>query len=266
MRVDLHVAGLPLLGIKLNSEILNECAQVIVANFCQMLSLVSNPPPPILHNTDGDLMQPRLLEFAYRDATVQDMADLIVATIKSLPDGPQPEVEKSDRRGYPTRIAIPYVRKSAGTSIVDTVVIAHITVERKKISVEVNSAQRAADIKKLMASLKKGVQFIMERMTPIPEPTGFEAATMTPDNLPEEVKSALEAKFKEYQELWLTTPVPALNGMTPIDASRSKAMRPALEALLDEFAIKERSSKNTGIITFDVAELRARLGFDNRLN
>jgi hypothetical protein len=97
-----------------------------------MLGLVSNPPPPILHNTDGDLMEPRLLEFAYQDATVQGMADSIVAAINSLPDGPQPQSEKTDRRGYPTRIAIPYVRKSRGHSLIDTVVMAHITVEIEK--------------------------------------------------------------------------------------------------------------------------------------
>jgi hypothetical protein len=254
------------LGIKLNPEILTQCAQVVLATFNQMLSLVSNPPPPLLHNTDGDLMKPRLLEFAYRDATVQAMADSIVAAIKPLPDGPQPQVEKTDRRGHPTRIAIPYVRTSTGSSLIDTVVVAHITVERKKISVEVNSAERAADITKLMESLEEGVQFSMERMASIPEPTRSKAGTITPDNLPPEIKAALEAKLKEYQELWLTTPVPALSGMTPIDASRSTVMRPVLEALLDEFAIKESASKSTGLTTFDVAELRARLGFDNRLN
>jgi hypothetical protein len=255
------------LGIKLNPNILAECAQLVLASFSQMLSRISNPPPPILHNTDGDLMEPRLLEFAYRDATVQAMADSIVTAINSLPDGPQPQVEKTDRRGHPTRIAIPYVRKSTGHSLIDTVVMAHITVERKKISVEVNSAQRAADIIKLMESLNEGVQFVMERPVPLPDlPTGSKAGTITPDNLPPEIKAALEAKFKEYQERWLTTPVPALNGMTPIDASRSTAMRPVLEALLDDFAIKERASKSNGLTTFDVAELRARLGFDNRLN
>jgi hypothetical protein len=254
------------LGMKLNREILAQCAQVALATFSQMLSLVSNAPPPLLHNTDGDLMKPRLLEFAYRDGTVQAMADSIVAAIKSLPDGPQPQVEKTDRRGNPTRIAIPYVRKSRGSSLIDTVVVAHITVERKKISVEVNSAERAADITTLMESLKEGVQLSMERMAPIPEPTTPKEGTFTPNNLPTEIKAALEAKFKEYQELWLTTPVPALNGMTPIDASRSTVMRPVLEALLDEFAIKESASKSTGLTTFDVAELRVRLGFDNRLN
>jgi hypothetical protein len=254
------------LGMKLTREILAQCAQVALATFSQMLTLVSNPPPPILHNTDGDLMKPRLLEFAYRDATVQAMSDSIVAAIKSLPDGPQPHVERTDRRGNPTRIAIPYVRKSPGSSLIDTVVVAHITVERKKISVEVNSAERAADITKLMESLKEGVTFSTERIASIPEPTTSKAGTITPDNLPPEIKAALEAKLKEYQELWLTTPVPALNGMTPIDASRSTAMRPVLEALLDEFAIRESASKSTGLTTFDVAELRARLGFDNGLN
>jgi hypothetical protein len=254
------------LGTKLTPEILAQCAQLVLASFSQMLDLVSNPPPPILHNTDGDLMEPRLLEFAYQDATVQAMADSIVAAIKSLPDGPQPQVEKTDRCGYPTRIAIPYVRKSLGASLIDTVVIAHITVERKKISVEVNSAQRAADITKLMESLNKGVQFVMERPVLLAEPTESKAGTITPDNLPPEIKAALEAKLKQYQEQWLTSPVPALNGMTPIDASRCTAMRPVLEALLDDFAIREKASKSTGLNTFDVAELRARLGFDNRLN
>ena len=254
------------LGIKLNPDLLAQCAQVVLATFSQMLSLLSNPPPPILHNTDGDLMEPRLLEFAYQDATVQAMADSIVAAINSLPDGPQPEVEKTDRRGHPTRISIPYVRKSTTNAMIDTVVVAHITVERKKISVDVNSTQRAADIKKLMDSLNEGVQFVMEREAPLPEPTRSKAGAITPDNMPPEIKAALDAKLKEYQERWLTTSVPALNGMTPIDASRSTAMRPVLEALLDEFAIKEKASKSTGLSTFDVAELRARLGFDNRLN
>lgn len=254
------------LGVKLNPEILAQCAPVVLATFSRMLILLSNPPPPTLQNTDGDPMEHRLLEFAYQDATVQAMADSIVAAINSLPDGPQPEVEKTDRRGHPTRISIPYVPESAGTSFMDTVVVAHITVERKKISVEVNSVRRAADIKELMESLREGVKFVSERAPSLSESTGSKGGEITPDNMPPELKAALEAKFKEYQERWLTTPVPALSGMTPIDASRSTAMRPVLEALLDEFAIKEKASKSTGLSTFDVAELRARLGFDNRLN
>jgi hypothetical protein len=254
------------LGIKLNRIILTACAQVVLHTFGDMLSLLNNPPPPILHNTDGDLMEPRILEFSYQDATVQAMADSIIAAINSLPDGPQPQVEKTDRRGHPTRIAIPYIRKSKGNSLIDTIVMAHITVERKKISVEVNSDQRAADMTQLLESLKQGVTFVVEYSAPLPELHESNAGTITPDNMPPEIKAALEAKFKEYQERWLTTPVPALNGMTPIEASRSTTMRSALEALLDDFAIRERASKSTGIITFDVAELRARLGFDNRLN
>jgi hypothetical protein len=96
------------------------------------------------------------------------------------------------------------------------------------------------------------------------EPTG----ALQPEQLTPEILGLLEEKMRDYQEKWLTTPVPALNGMTPIEASQSVATRPLLEALLDDFALREERARVQGdsMRTFNVEELRVRLGLTDQLN
>jgi hypothetical protein len=55
--------------------------------------------------------------------------------------------------------------------------------------------------------------------------------------------------------------------MTPLEASKSPEMLPVLEALLDDFAVKNDRAKVSGskLTTFDVEELRTRLGLNKNL-
>ena len=247
---------------KLDESTLTHCATLVLSTFIKTYISVSSAPPPTLHNTDGDPIELSVLNYEFRGSTVQAMAHSIAELLDSNPDGPQPAIEKRDRKGNPTRISIPYVRKSAEKSKMDTTILAFITVERKKVSVEVNSFKRAEHLQEILARLSNQLTFANKTVPPAAAPT----SQAPPEELPPEIQALLEEKLREHQEKWLTNPVPALQGMTPIEASQSTKMRPVLEALLDDFAIREGSARGSSFRTFDMEELRTRLGFNAKVN
>jgi hypothetical protein len=66
--------------------------------------------------------------------------------------------------------------------------------------------------------------------------------------------------YAEYYAKWVDEPVPALNGLTPREAVRSKAGREAVEALLREFENDEGHKRGAGGHAFDFSTVRAALG------
>jgi len=245
---------------ELDETILTHYASPVLSTFIKTYLSVSSAPPPTLLNTDGDLIELTVLKYEFQGLTVQAMAQSISELLDSDPDGPQPVIEKRDRKGNPTRISIPYVRKPTENSKTAYVYLAVVIVERKKVSVEVNSSKRAEHLQEIFARLDNQLTFVGTTDTPVNVPTS--KAPMK--KIPPELLELLEERLREQQENWLTTPVPALQGMTPIEASQSTEMRPVLEALLDDFAIREASTRGSTLRTFDVEELRTRLGFTTK--
>jgi hypothetical protein len=246
----------------LDESTLTHCATLVLSTFIKTYISVSSAPLPTLHNTDGDLIELSVLNYEFRGSTVQAMAHSIAELLDSNPEGPQPEIEKRDRKGNPTRISIPYVRKSPEKFKLDSTILAFITVERKKVSVEVNSSKRAEHLQEILSRLSNQLTFVSKTDPPV----GMSTSQVPPEELPPEIHALFEEKLREHQEKWLTNPVPALQGMTPIEASQSTKMRPVLEALLDDFAIRESSARGSSFRTFDVEELRTRLGFNAKVN
>ena len=66
---------------------------------------------------------------------------------------------------------------------------------------------------------------------------------------------------------WLSEPVPALGGITPIEASKTPQGRKRLKELLEEF--ENRNARvpagQQGMVVMDVDELRKRLGMEEEL-
>jgi hypothetical protein len=248
----------------LDESLLCHIAPLVVSTFLTTYLSFSAEPPPTLLTTDGDPLEPTLLTFGFRGSTVQEMANSIVDLLEPIPDAPAPTIEKRDRRGHPTRITIGYVKQAAASTVMDTIVAALIRVERHKVTVEVSSSKRADHMQEILGRLGDRLTFISRGEPPMTEPTG----ALQPEQLTPEILGLLEEKMRDYQEKWLTTPVPALNGMTPIEASQSVATRPLLEALLDDFALREERARVQGdsMRTFNVEELRVRLGLTDQLN
>lgn len=80
--------------------------------------------------------------------------------------------------------------------------------------------------------------------------------------MPPEVREALEKHMRGMQGKWLTQSIPALGGLTPQEATKTPQGRRMLESLLQDFAARrqELTASGSSVGTFDVEELRARLG------
>ncbi len=243
-------------------------AEQVIGHFGEICAQVYPPNQPRMHNTDGDPMEYRQLEYSYSNGSVGEVAGRINSVLDSIVDGPEPAVEERDTAGQPTKIVISNVRTALNSSMLDTILFARIIVESGSVTVEVNSVNRAERVKKELRKLGDLLSFVKQTeiaVDPMNPPPG--AAPIDPKDMPPEILEALQEKMREYQEKWLTQPVPALQGMTPLEASKSPEMLPVLEALLDDFAVKEDRAKVSGskLTTFDVEELRTRLGLNKNL-
>lgn len=95
---------------------------------------------------------------------------------------------------------------------------------------------------------------------------GAEGTPPLESDIPEEVRrEVLERALRQYEERWLVTPVPALEGKTPREAAASAdpLVRRRLDDLLLEFENHERRGARRGEAGFggmSAARLRAMLG------
>jgi hypothetical protein len=242
-------------------------ARVVLSTFFKISLDVESSPSPSIQNTDGDPMSRRILEYRFRGPTVQKVAEAIQSVLDGRLEEYDLEIAKRDRNGHPTKILVPFIRKASEGAMMETVIIAQIVVERRKVIVEVNSGNRAERLRQNLARLGDIIEFVSETEVPWTDADTSSLEDLSETEMPAEVQALVMGKMAEMQERWITTPVPALKGMTPMQASRHPAMRLTLEALLDDFAIRETQAKQSGsgLATFDVEQLRTRLGFNNKI-
>lgn len=115
----------------------------------------------------------------------------------------------------------------------------HITIRENKLILETNSDKRTQKGKKLLTKyLGENIIFqqtLMEtpdqKIKSTPKASLTEQRTTTPYDIPE-VQEQLKLMAKKHWETWFDSPIPALNDKTPREASKTKAGRERLEALL----------------------------------
>lgn len=169
-----------------------------------------------------------------------------------------------DQDGHPLKVVVPYVQQSTGDSMMQYVLVARFVVEPQVVMVEVNSANRATKIKRLVEErLGDLLSFVGEQSEDLTSVMAQpQAGQIDPSNMPPELREALNQHMRGIQERWLTQSIQALGGLTPRQATETPEGRVLLEALLDDFAIRNKQLKasDADIGCFDVEALRARLG------
>lgn len=221
----------------------------------------ASPSPPILHNTDGDLMEPRKLSYAHKISDVMNVVNRLDAKIRTLKESPPFEILDQNSHKKPISVMIPWVVAGKAKSGMDSVLIARFIVHPDRLEVSVNSQKRSERAKQVIEQLfGNEVTFLGEEAEPI-DPNQFGGST-SPDGkvLPPEVSAALASHIKKLEDSWMDTPIPALRGMTPREASKDAEGRDLLEALLNEYSLRSRSAAVAGGFGYDVPELRVRLG------
>ncbi|MCB2146447.1 MAG: SEC-C domain-containing protein [Deltaproteobacteria bacterium] len=200
--------------------------------------------PPQLANTDGDPLEFHKLVYDIDSAeyAFEKMASLCVTDTKA-------ELRKSatvDASGLIQRVEIVWNRKGfQGQKGVDNTLLGRIRIDKKSMTIEVNSAGRAKKIQRSVSRrLGRSARFKVDQ---IQDPGTMMAATgpsfaepavgMKPEDLMHlpEVQTQLASLIGQHWDGWVDEKLPALGGKTPRQAVRTADGREAVEALLADF-------------------------------
>ncbi|MEZ5293439.1 MAG: SEC-C metal-binding domain-containing protein [Vicinamibacterales bacterium] len=216
-----------------------------------------NPAPPVLTNSDGDVLS--LVTLTYElHAPVAAVYPLLRPLALLAGEAPAEEVE-TDADGTVVKAQLDWLK--AGNrqhASWKNTVLGTLALTEGRLVAEVNSDKRAKRLereiaKRLGSMATRAGREVTDPVARILESRAKDEARkglrlVEPSTPVEPEVAALEAEWRRrYSQEWLDTPVPALHGKTPRQAARSAAGRERLEALLLGFG---RGDAGDGEVAF----------------
>lgn len=226
-------------------------------------------PHPQIRNTDNDPMLPQKVYFDI------ESAEQAFHALKDLAEGtPESELllDAQIEEGRVLSAEIPWLGGSAEVRkrLGGPVLLGNIKIDDRRMIVEVNSNERAELIRQQIEKRLGGdVTYKTTLIEPIEaqlaaaaaagnaEPTNSSFSPLT--DAPPELLAEFEEMNREHWDAWFDLPIPALNDMSPREASRTEEGRELLESLLIEYERHQNDSLEN-IIKPDIAALRHELG------
>jgi hypothetical protein len=209
--------------------------------------LIQNPPPLKMQNTSGEALLFSKAVFEIRDKD---------AVVKGLP-----EIKgfEQDQEGY-----VWHGKKAKGGG---KTIYGNLEIRGSRLTLETNSKKRLEQGKKLIieglgdAIVHKADSY-QDPMEAIKSHKG--KPTHEPKNtIPMDVKQEVYNKFmKDHCERWLKDKIPALDGMTPMEAVKTEAGREKVRNLLKLFENSEERNKSESQPYYDLSWMWERLGLD----
>ena len=140
----------------------------------------------------------------------------------------------------------------------DDTLIASAALRSKELTVEVNSAERAAELKQLVADALPDAELIDVEVEPFKMPANRvpTSGTRPADVNDPAIRAALAEHVAGYERRWLDESIPALGGRTPREAAADPIGREELNRLLASFPVPDEDE----IGMMSPARLRAALG------
>lgn len=240
--------------------------------FWYLYEAVVNPPPPIVTNTDGDLMVPHKMTFSIDnlEETFEALHGLCVDVSKEA----LLEAAKYDKHKKIKSLEFAWLIKGNKKNPAwENTVLGHIYLEPGQMRIEVNSKERS---KKFLTLLKKRMLTGWKLKATVTEdlqsklrdqknlvPTLAEQEenrkTKELNELPE-VK-AMHAKMNEgHWKEWPLVPLPALGGKAPVEALKTTKGRAMVDALITQFERNAEQRPMPGQTVETFQQLRERLG------
>jgi hypothetical protein len=258
-----------LIQVRTRSELKHPSDLALRALYFSLADAYVNPPPPELHNTDGEPIEPRTLYFEI------DSAQAAFDALSSLALGSTREELLAEAmfnsKGAVIEAEIPWIRQNHPKHELEMVVLGQLRIADDKLKVEVNSAARAGAFRQLLANtpgLK--ARYLRTRKHPVDftraarlpgAGVGFTPRSAEQEELLKqpEVRAKLDQFLRRHYENWPEVALPALNNKTPLEAVRSADGREMVKALITQF---ERDSSRMPVPPDPTvfANLRRRLG------
>jgi hypothetical protein len=271
---------------EITEDQLNEFEDEIRALYLETVKVIFRPPQ--LANTDNDPLLPQKIYFDI------ESADRAFHALKSLAEWQRENDLLSDATfadSLVEKAEIPWLggtgeaRKQLG----GPVLLGTINIENRKLIVSVNSTRRAEKIRQLIEELLADeasykttliapIESEVERLRqaaagkgaggqpPHSVISGAEWAERTDrtgkislDDMPSEFQVRLKEVVRQRWITWLDLPVPALNDMTPREATKTEEGRDLLESLLLLYE-SHQDDPWENLMSPDVTALRRELG------
>jgi len=233
-----------------------------------IINTLYNPVMPVLHNTDGDVFQPCTISFKLHLGIEEALNKLLPLTLSDDPNVFLSDAKKS-KDGQLKEIKLHWLKDgNSNHKEWDNTLMGNITIQSNKLKIEVNSKERADIIIKLINECL-GVAVSDQRIRAESLKKMHSSANVvendnsdTPDitNSPE-TQEFLKEMSKKHWNNWLNESIPALDGLTPMQATKSKDGRDKLEALLLDYVNRDARSPNN-LLRPNISELREKLGLD----
>jgi hypothetical protein len=237
-----------------------------------MSEAVLNPPPPRLHNTDGDPLE--LQRLVYEVESPQTAFDALAPLAFETSTEELLAAAVRDTDGTLQSIEFEWAkagnRKHASWT---NTILGHIRIEDRRLSVQVNSAKRGRALQRIVKkALGSGARLLAteiqsaDKMMKDARAEGAGKPPSTRDADREllenpEVQDHLRAMMRDHFEKWVDMPLPALGNRTPMLAVRTPDGKEKVAALVQE---AERGARNMNppVEEAVLANLRQRLGLD----
>ena len=153
-------------------------------------------------------------------------------------------------------------------------ILGHFSIQGDRLIAETNSQERAFRLRsKLKGHLRNLIAY---------EKTLYRDPFDMPELSPEEIEAREKASRKlnsrpeiqeahkknlehHYFNVWPKTKLPALDGLTPLQAAKKESARPKLEALIDDFE-RMQNERTSEMPKFNINKLRRLLGLPIKTN
>ncbi len=205
--------------------------------------------PPQLFNTDGDEL---LLTVDHFDVDPAARSQ-VLARIAKIEEADETQTDGDED-------VIPFVQAaSAQAGGLETVLTGRVCVRDDKLRIETNSIRRAD---RLRARVEKAcgdrIRFRTREHTDPTSPQVRERVRRTSASpMPPEAEALVRGAKERHYADWVDFPIPALGGLTPREAIRSRRGREAVDVMLKQMESLEARLPESQ--RFDVGKLRAAL-------
>ncbi len=249
----------------LNEEILAAFIDDIRALYLDLIDSLLNPTQPVLRNTDGDMIAPQILHFEVNSP--QGAFDVLGSLTMKVMSQEDLLREAAFENGKLRQVEIPWFKKDKYASEKSGyTLLGRLTIDGNTLTVEVNSNRRANRIRKKIQQLlgnnvryKTTVIDSIERRLNEHRPTTLLEDKIQKQSIPAEIQKRMKDVASAHWEKWIDDEIPALNGLTPRQAAKTKDGVDLLKSLLHYYEQRDRDHVGN-LFKPDVNALRSRLG------
>lgn len=254
----------------LTPEVLREYSDDLLSLYHAMTDRALNPVMPQIHNTDDEPMLPHRIVYGIDSPRAAfDALHPLCLTDRAkelLRDA------HFDSRGDLHSIDFPWQKRgNAKNDSWDNTILGHIKIDGLNMNIEVNSENRAKQIRGLVEKMLPGARYKTTVITPLqsmlarsrkqgetPASREHQIKQDELNSLPE-VQAKIAEYMRQHYRKWTKEKLPALNGKTPMQAVKTKDGKEIVRSLLLE--IERSGARSTPPLDLAIIdEVRKQLG------